>query len=112
MSITGEPGGAPAKDRQSGFRHQRRQPRRDRHLAAYVHKLKTGRGQVVDTSLMEAGAAADLLARGDLLSDGHLAGSDRAPRTSSARHTRRSTRATAGSPWAEPTRPTGNGIAE
>ncbi|MGH6624297.1 MAG: CaiB/BaiF CoA transferase family protein [Burkholderiaceae bacterium] len=54
MSITGEPGGPPAKTGNSiadinagilavvGI------------LAAYAHKQKTGRGQVVETSLMEA----------------------------------------------------------
>ena len=54
MSITGERGGAPVKNGNpvadinagllavSGI------------VAAYVHKLRTGRGQVVDTSLMEA----------------------------------------------------------
>lgn len=54
MSITGEPGGAPVKTGNSiadinagilavvGI------------TAAYAHKLKTGQGQVVDTSLMEA----------------------------------------------------------
>lgn len=54
MSVTGEPGGAPAKTGNSiadinagilsvvGI------------LAAYAHKMKTGQGQIVDTSLMEA----------------------------------------------------------
>lgn len=54
MSITGEPGGAPVKTGNSiadinagilavvGI------------TAAYTHKLKTGRGQIVDTSLLEA----------------------------------------------------------
>ncbi len=54
MSVTGEAGGPPLKNGNpvadinagilavSGI------------LAAYVHKLKTGRGQIVDTSLMEA----------------------------------------------------------
>ncbi|HEY0879104.1 MAG TPA: CoA transferase [Zeimonas sp.] len=54
MSITGEPGGAPAK---SGT------PIADINagilaalgiVAAYVHKLRTGEGQLVETSLMEA----------------------------------------------------------
>ena len=54
MSITGEPGGPPAKNGN---------PVSDINagilaavgiLAAYAHKLKTGRGQLVDTSLMEA----------------------------------------------------------
>ena len=45
MSITGEPGRTAGQDRQSGGRHQRRHPaRRWASLAAYVHKLKTGRG--------------------------------------------------------------------
>jgi crotonobetainyl-CoA:carnitine CoA-transferase CaiB-like acyl-CoA transferase len=54
MSVTGEPGGAPSKTGNSiadinagilsvvGI------------LAAYAHKMKTGQGQIVDTSLMEA----------------------------------------------------------
>ncbi len=55
MSITGEPGGAPVK---SG------PPLTDIGagvlgatgiIAAYVHRLKTGEGQIVDTSLMDAG---------------------------------------------------------
>ncbi|MBA2722979.1 MAG: CoA transferase [Methylibium sp.] len=55
MSITGEPGGPPVK---SGS------PIADINagilaalgiVAAYVHRLKTGEGQLVDTSLMEAG---------------------------------------------------------
>ena len=54
MSITGEPGGAPVK---SGS------PIADINagilaalgiVSAYIHRLKTGRGQLVDTSLMEA----------------------------------------------------------
>jgi crotonobetainyl-CoA:carnitine CoA-transferase CaiB-like acyl-CoA transferase len=54
MSITGEPGGAPAKNGN---------PVADINAgilavvgicAAYAHKLRTGQGQVVDTSLMEA----------------------------------------------------------
>lgn len=55
MSITGEPGGPPVK---SGS------PIADINagilaalgiVSAYVHRLKTGQGQLVDTSLMEAG---------------------------------------------------------
>ncbi len=55
MAITGEPGGAPVK---SGS------PIADINggllaalgvVAAYVHRLKTGQGQLVDTSLFEAG---------------------------------------------------------
>lgn len=54
MSVTGEPGGAPVKNGN---------PVSDMNAgvlaalgitAAYVHKLKTGQGQLVDTSLMDA----------------------------------------------------------
>ena len=54
MSVTGEPGGAPVKTGN---------PVSDMNAgvlaalgitAAYVHKLKTGQGQIVDTSLMDA----------------------------------------------------------
>ena len=54
MSITGEPGGPPAKtgnpvsDINAGILAT------VGILAAYAHRQKTGRGQVVDTSLMEA----------------------------------------------------------
>jgi crotonobetainyl-CoA:carnitine CoA-transferase CaiB-like acyl-CoA transferase len=54
MSITGEPGRAPVKtgnpvaDINAGILAF------GGILAAYVHKLRTGRGQIVDTSLMEA----------------------------------------------------------
>jgi len=54
MSITGEPGrppvktGNPVADVNAGILAV------GGILAAYVHKLKTGRGQIVDTSLMEA----------------------------------------------------------
>lgn len=55
MSITGEPGGAPIKcggpvaDINAGILAAMGV------LAAYIHRLKTGLGQRVDTSLMEAG---------------------------------------------------------
>jgi crotonobetainyl-CoA:carnitine CoA-transferase CaiB-like acyl-CoA transferase len=55
MSITGQPGGPPAKtgnsiaDINAGILGALGV------IAAYVHKLKTGQGQIVDTSLMEAG---------------------------------------------------------
>jgi crotonobetainyl-CoA:carnitine CoA-transferase CaiB-like acyl-CoA transferase len=54
MSITGEPGRAPVKtgnpvaDINAGILAV------GGILAAYVHRLRTGRGQIVDTSLMEA----------------------------------------------------------
>lgn len=55
MSITGEPGGAPVKvgspvtDLNAGMLAALGI------VSAYVHRIKTGQGQFVDTSLMEAG---------------------------------------------------------
>ncbi len=55
MSVTGEPGGAPVKagppvtDINAGILAALGI------VSAYVHRLRTGRGQMVDTSLMEAG---------------------------------------------------------
>jgi crotonobetainyl-CoA:carnitine CoA-transferase CaiB-like acyl-CoA transferase len=54
MSITGEPGGAPAKTGNPVSDISAGNLAVIGILAAYVHKLKTGRGQIVDTSLMEA----------------------------------------------------------
>ena len=54
MSITGEPGGAPAKTGPPVSDISAGNLAVIGILAAYVHKLKTGRGQMVDTSLMEA----------------------------------------------------------
>jgi crotonobetainyl-CoA:carnitine CoA-transferase CaiB-like acyl-CoA transferase len=54
MSITGEPGGPPAKDGNSVADINAGILAVVGVLAAYTHKLKTGQGQVVDTSLMEA----------------------------------------------------------
>ena len=54
MSITGDPGGAPAKTGNPVSDISAGNLAVVGILAAYVHKLKTGRGQVVDTSLMEA----------------------------------------------------------
>jgi crotonobetainyl-CoA:carnitine CoA-transferase CaiB-like acyl-CoA transferase len=57
MSMTGEPGGAPAKvgvpicDLNAGLHGAFGT------LAAYVHRVRTGEGQHVDTSLLEAGIA-------------------------------------------------------
>ena len=78
MAITGEPGGAPVKTGNPVVGHQRRaSSRRVGILAAYAHKLQTGprpdRRHVADGS----GAAADLLACGDLLRDRRIAGSAR-----------------------------------
>ena len=54
MSITGEPGGPPAKTGNSVADINAGILAVAGILAAYAHKLKTGEGQVVDTSLMEA----------------------------------------------------------
>jgi len=54
MSITGEPGGAPAKTGNSVADINAGILAVVGILAAYAHRQKTGRGQVVDTSLMEA----------------------------------------------------------
>jgi crotonobetainyl-CoA:carnitine CoA-transferase CaiB-like acyl-CoA transferase len=54
MSITGEPGGPPIKTGNSVADINAGILGAVGILAAYAHKLKTGQGQVVDTSLMEA----------------------------------------------------------
>ena len=54
MSITGEPGRPPAKPGNSVADINAGILAATGVLAAYVHKLKTGRGQRVETSLMEA----------------------------------------------------------
>ena len=54
MSITGEPGGPPAKPGNSVADINSGILAATGIIAAYVHRLKTGRGQRVDTSLMEA----------------------------------------------------------
>ena len=54
MSITGEPGGAPAKSGNSVADINGGILATVGIIAAYVHKLKTGEGQIVETSLMEA----------------------------------------------------------
>jgi crotonobetainyl-CoA:carnitine CoA-transferase CaiB-like acyl-CoA transferase len=54
MSITGEPGGPPLKTGNSVADINAGILAATGILAAYAHKLKTGQGQVVDTSLMEA----------------------------------------------------------
>jgi crotonobetainyl-CoA:carnitine CoA-transferase CaiB-like acyl-CoA transferase len=54
MSITGEPGGPPAKTGNSVADINAGILAVVGILAAYAHRLKTGRGQVVETSLMEA----------------------------------------------------------
>lgn len=54
MSITGEPGGPPVKTGNSVADINAGILAVAGIVAAYAHKLKTGQGQVVDTSLMEA----------------------------------------------------------
>jgi len=54
MSITGEPGGPPAKTGNSVADINAGILAVAGILAAYAHKTKTGEGQIVDTSLMEA----------------------------------------------------------
>ncbi|HET8875962.1 MAG TPA: CoA transferase [Casimicrobiaceae bacterium] len=54
MSITGEPGGPPVKTGNSVADINAGILAATGILAAYVHRLRTGLGQVVDTSLMEA----------------------------------------------------------
>jgi crotonobetainyl-CoA:carnitine CoA-transferase CaiB-like acyl-CoA transferase len=54
MSITGEPGGPPAKTGNSVADINAGILAVVGILAAYAHQQKTGEGQVVDTSLMEA----------------------------------------------------------
>jgi crotonobetainyl-CoA:carnitine CoA-transferase CaiB-like acyl-CoA transferase len=54
MSITGEPGGAPVKPGNSVADINAGILAVVGILAAYAHRLKTGQGQVVETSLMEA----------------------------------------------------------
>jgi len=54
MAITGEPGGPPAKTGNSVADINAGILAVVGVCAAYAHKLRTGEGQVVDTSLMEA----------------------------------------------------------
>ncbi len=54
MAITGEPGGAPVKNGNSVADINAGILAALGIAAAYAHKLKTGQGQIVDTSLMEA----------------------------------------------------------
>ncbi|HJU24481.1 MAG TPA: CoA transferase [Casimicrobiaceae bacterium] len=54
MSITGEPGGPPLKNGNSVADINAGILAATGIIAAYAHKLRTGEGQIVDTSLMEA----------------------------------------------------------
>nr|MDP2190321.1 CoA transferase [Rhodoferax sp.] len=54
MSVTGEPGGPPVKTGNSVSDMNAGILAALGVVAAYVHKLKTGQGQIVDTSLMDA----------------------------------------------------------
>ena len=74
MSVTGIPGAPPVKvgvpitDLAAGMYAA------NGVLAAYIHRLKTGQGQLVDTSLMEAGVALTLWETGVLWATGESPG--------------------------------------
>ena len=74
MSITGHPGSPPAKvgvpitDLTAGVLAA------NGVLAAYIHALKTGQGQQVDTSLMEAGVAYTVWESSVYFADGEIPG--------------------------------------
>ena len=74
MAITGEPGRAAGQDRQSRLRHQRRHPRRRGHPrrmgAPSAYRSRADRRHLAHGS----GAAADVLARGELFRDRRVAG--------------------------------------
>ena len=77
MSITGEPGGPPVKtgnpvaDINAGILAVAGI------VAAYAHKLKTGQGQIVDTSLMEAALQQTYWHAAIYFATGRVAGPDR-----------------------------------
>ncbi len=77
MSITGEPGGAPAKNGNPVSDINAGNLAVVGILAAYIHKLKTGRGQVVDTSLMEAAVQQTYWHAAIYFATGEHAGPDR-----------------------------------
>ncbi|MGW5479195.1 CaiB/BaiF CoA transferase family protein [Streptomyces sp. NPDC004008] len=74
MSVTGEPGGAlvkagvPICDLTAGLLAA------NGVLAAYVHRLRTGEGQYVDTSLLEAGISLMVWESAVLFATGQIAG--------------------------------------
>jgi crotonobetainyl-CoA:carnitine CoA-transferase CaiB-like acyl-CoA transferase len=74
MSVTGEPGGPPVKtgnpvaDINAGLLAA------IGILAAYAHKQRTGRGQIVDTSLMEAAIQQTYWHAASYFADGHSPG--------------------------------------
>ena len=82
MSITGEPGGPPVKTGNSVADINAGILAVVGILAAYAHKLRTGRGPGRRHVADGGGAAADLLARGDLLRDRRVARDRPARRTS------------------------------
>ena len=77
MSITGEPGGPPVKTGNSVADINAGILAALGILAAYAHKLKTGRGQIVDTSLMEAALQQTYWHAAIYFATGAVAGADR-----------------------------------
>ena len=77
MSITGEPGGPPVKTGNSVADINAGILAVIGILAAYAHKLKTGEGQVVDTSLMEAALQQTYWHAAILFRDRRIARADR-----------------------------------
>ena len=57
MSVTGEPGGAPVKVGRAADRSRRGAVRAGRHSRGAAASHRTGVGQHIDTSLVEAGVA-------------------------------------------------------
>ena len=108
MSITGEPGGPPVKtgnpvaDINAGILAA------VGILAAYAHKLKTGQGQIVDTSLMEAALQQTYWHAAIYFATGAVAGPDRLGAPADRAVPGVSRRATAGSTSAARTRRTGS----
>jgi crotonobetainyl-CoA:carnitine CoA-transferase CaiB-like acyl-CoA transferase len=108
MSITGEPGGAPAKSGTSVADINAGIFAALGIVSALLARERTGKGQVVETSLMEAAIQQTYWQGRDLLRHRHQFRADGLRRTSSPRPTRRSRRPMAGSTSAARTRPTGS----
>ena len=108
MSITGEPGRPPVKTGNSVADINAGILAAVGILAAYAHKLDDRAGPDRRYVADGSGAAADLLARGDLFRDGAVARPDRLGAYADGALPGVSRRATAGSTSAAPTRRTGN----